>query len=131
MNKSDYHSQAITIETRLPRGHGSVLLSDYARLFSRLSRIYFSAWSKAGFGKGKEDKPNKKDFMSVHQITGRQFNAIKVSIEGMVASQKSNLPRYITEYQSKISGLRRVIAKKKTLINKYRQHKRCQNTSKV
>lgn len=39
MKKSDENTQSITIETRLPRGSSSELLSDYARLFSRLSRF--------------------------------------------------------------------------------------------
>jgi hypothetical protein len=46
MKKSDENTQAITIETRLSRSSSSALLSDYARLFSRLSRLYFSQWAK-------------------------------------------------------------------------------------
>jgi hypothetical protein len=124
MKKSDKNTQSLTLETRLPRDSSSALLSDYATLFSRLSRLYFRQWAKKSFSTKKEDKPIKSNFIRDHQITGRQFNAIKISIEGMVASQKSNLPRYLTECQAKIKGVNKVIIKKKALIAKYKKSER-------
>ena len=124
MNTDNNISQSITLETRLSRGFHCDALSNYAELFSRLSRIYFSQWSDKKFGLSKEDRPNKTDFIQTHKISGRQFNAIKVSVEGMVSSQKRNLPRYLAECQSKIHGIKRIIAKKKALIQRHKTNRR-------
>lgn len=109
----------ITLETRLPRAVDSSArdaLEDYAELFSRLSRRYYRQSQLSGVSKN--------DFLRHYGITGRQFNAIKVSVEGMVDSQLSNLPNYAAQYQAKAEGLARRMATKQAQAEKTRSRKR-------
>lgn len=117
--KETLDTQMITLETRLPRAvdaSAREALSDYAELFSRLSRRYYRQ-SQMG-------SVSKNDFLRHHGITGRQFNAIKVSVEGMVDSQLSNLPNYAAQYQAKAEGLARRITAKQDQAGMTRSRKR-------
>jgi IS605 OrfB family transposase len=108
-----------TLETRLPVDTDKVNLSyldDYAACFSQLSRVFFASWSKNQFSS--TGQPNKPSFMRIHGITGRQFNAIKRSVEGMVESQLTSLDNYLIENQHRKSGLIKRIEKKKALLIK-------------
>jgi IS605 OrfB family transposase len=102
--------QPITLETRLPRStteDNLRALDAYAETFSRASRHYFSSFSKGS-------TPNKPQFMVEHGLTGRQFNAVKVGIEGMVKSQLSNLPGYKSQADQKAEGLKRRLSDNRT-----------------
>ena len=117
--KNTLDTQMITLETRLPRAVDASArdaLADYAELFSRLSRQYYR---HSQFG-----SVSKNDFLRYYGITGRQFNAIKVSVEGMVDSQLSNMPNYAAQYQAKAEGLARRIRKKKMQASTTRSRKR-------
>ena len=112
-------TQMITLETRLPRNQGEDVVSaldDYAALFSQLSRTYYRQSQTGGVSKN--------DFLRHYGLTGRQFNAIKVSVEGVVDSQLSNLPNYAAQYQAKAEGLARRIEVKKTQATKSRSKAR-------
>lgn len=93
--------QPLTLETRLPRSlteDADRALKDYAALFSRAMRCYYRSVKKG-------EVPNKPEFSREHGLTARQFNAVKVSVEGMVQSQLSNLPGYLSQAQNKVRGL--------------------------
>ena len=101
------HSQPITFETRLPRQTPEAdvsALSAYADLFSRASRVYL-ARSQRG------ESISKPAFTREFGLTGRQYNAVKRSVEGMVDSKLSNLPNYRNQYDRKIEGLQTRIQK--------------------
>lgn len=94
-------NQQLTLETRLPRSladEADRALQAYAALFSRATRCYYSALKKG-------DSPKKPEFSREHGLTARQFNAVKVSIDGMVQSQLSNLPSYLSQAQNKAQRL--------------------------
>jgi IS605 OrfB family transposase len=99
--------QPLTLETRLPRSltdDADRALKAYAALFSRSTRHYYSAAKKG-------EAPKKPVFSREHGLTARQFNAVKVSVEGMVQSQIGNLPGYLTQAQQKAERLeKRLIA---------------------
>lgn len=107
--------QPLTIETRLPKqtGEGFLCALDaYADLFSRSLRHYHRDIQQQG-------KVNKPDFMKSAGLTGRQFNAIKVTSQGMVQSRLSNLPHYITQCDNKIKGLQRRLKLNKEKAEKW------------
>ena len=117
--KNAFDTQMITLETRPPRAVDSSArdaLADYAELFSRLSRRYYR--------KSQLGSVSKNDFLRHYGITGRQFNAIKVSVEGMIDSQLSNMPNYAAQYQAKAEGLARRIRVKKAQASKTRSKER-------
>jgi len=107
----EYTRQPITIETRLPRETSAPVreaLLAYAELFSRAGRHYFARTSRG-------EKVHKTDFSNEYGLTARQFNAVKVTIEGLIDSQRSNLPNYALQCEAKAEGLGRRIDQKKAL----------------
>ena len=101
------HSQPITFETRLPRQTPEAdlsALSSYAELFSRACRVYLARTQRG-------ESVSKPAFTREFGVTGRQFNAVKRSVEGMVDSKLSNLSNYLTQYDRKIEGLQARIRK--------------------
>ena len=101
------HSQPITFETRLPRQTPEAdlsALSCYAELFSRACRVYLARTQRG-------ESVSKPEFTREFGVTGRQFNAVKRSVEGMGDSKLSNLPNYVNQYDSKIEGLQARIKK--------------------
>ena len=107
MAQKQKSSKTTTIQGRLSRstsGEAVRALDAYAALFSRLERTYVRN-IQAG------NPPPKNEFMLTHQLTGRQFNALKRSAEGKIDSQRSNLPNYIIQYDAKISRLEEQVVK--------------------
>jgi len=112
----EYARQPITLETRLPRDTAEPVreaLTAYADRFSRAGRTYFARVSRG-------NKISKSEFMTEFGLTGRQFNAVKVTVEGMIDSQRSNLPNYALQCEAKADGLARRINQKKQLAGRAR-----------
>jgi len=108
--------QPITLETRLSRDTAAPVreaLAAYADRFSRAGRTYFARVSRG-------EKIAKSEFMTEFGLSGRQFNAVKVTIEGMIESQRSNLPNYALQCEAKADGLARRIETKKQLAGRAR-----------
>ena len=105
--------QTLTIETRLPHSllaEQAAVLSEYADIFSRAGRHYLTLTQQARKAKlvGQKLPPpiSKPAFMREHGLTGRQFNAVKVTTEGMIESRLENLPNYIAQCGEKMNGLK-------------------------
>ena len=106
--------QTLTIETRLPRtlpAEQAAVLREYADIFSRAGRHYLTLTQQARKAKQlKQPLPppiSKPEFMREHGLTGRQFNAVKVTTEGMIESRLENLSNYIAQCSEKINGIQK------------------------
>lgn len=102
--------QPITLETRLPRSTPENILralDAYAGIFSKACRHYYS-------GAQKGEVQIKPVFSRKHGLTARQFNAVKVSVDGMIQSQLSNLPGHILQAQNKAVRLEKRLLTNKT-----------------
>ena len=100
----------------------SAVLDAYAALHGRVQRSLFAAIQAGG-------KLNdiKRDFLIRFGITARQFNALRVELDGKIASIKERRPELIIEAETRIRKAMKVIAKlQKTAphSNKLHQKKR-------
>ena len=97
-----------TYQTRIridaPRG---AALDAYATLFGKAERSLFAAIvaNKAPIVE------LKRSFTRNFGMTARQFNALRVSVEGKIASIKELRPHHIAELETKIAKAKRIIAK--------------------
>ncbi|MCX6990788.1 MAG: transposase, partial [Chlamydiae bacterium] len=87
----------------------SRILDDYADLMSRVERTLF-----ADIAAGKSFSELKSPYLVKFGITARQFNAIRVQLEGKIASLKELLPMRIQEISSHIKNLEKKISKIKS-----------------
>ena len=100
----------------------SVVLDTYAALYGRAERSLFAAMQT-----GKTVNELKREFLPKFGITARQFNAIRIGLDGKVDSIKQRRPELIAEAQTRIKKAGRVIAKltvKAPGSNKLHQKKR-------
>ena len=74
-----------------------VVLDAYAALYGRAERSLFAAMQT-----GKTLNELKRVFLPEFGITARQFNAIRIALEGKVDSIKRRRPELIAEAQSRI-----------------------------
>lgn len=118
MQKDKPTTQTTTIQTRLPKNTPEAVvaaLDAFAELFCESERIYVAA-------RGRAENPKKSAFMLRHGLTARQFNALKRSAEGKIASQLGNLPNYIDQCAGKIARLEKQIAKTRRQIGRLQYH---------
>lgn len=80
-------------------------LDAYAELYGRAERRLFAAMQAGG-----TINDLKREFLPKLQITARQFNALRVGLEGKVDSIKARRPELITELQSRIKKATKVVA---------------------
>ena len=101
----------------------AVVLDAYGELYGHAERSLFAAM-QAG------DKLNdlKRDFLPKFGITARQFNAVRIGLDGKIDSIKQRRPDLIIEAQAKIKKAAKVIArlsaKKTSRADKLHQKKR-------
>ncbi len=94
-----------TYQTRLRLAAEQVAALDaYADLYGRAERALF-ARMRVGIPMG----DLKCEFLRRFGITARQFNAIRVGLEGKIASIRERLPEWIAEAESRIQRAERVI----------------------
>src|SRR5690242_7499072 len=74
-------------------------LTDYAKLFGKVERSLFKAYQHH------ERNYLKRFFLEKFQITGRQFNAIWISLKGKIDSAKENTVNNIANLTDKIAKL--------------------------
>src|SRR6056297_1158807 len=86
-----YHTR---IETLTPEG--SSLLDAYASLYSEAERSLF-----ADFCRGKRLTEEKSRYLREYGITARQFNAIRINLQGKIASVKERRKGLIKEKKRK------------------------------
>lgn len=87
-------------------GGQAAVLAAYAELYGRTERSLFAAIQAGG-------KLNnlKRDFLPRFGITARQFNAVRVGLDGKIDSIKQRRPDLIVEAQTKIKKAVKVIAR--------------------
>ena len=96
-----------TYQTRLALDASKTASLDaYADLYGKAERSLFAAFQAGG-------KLNdlKRQFLPKFGITARQFNAIRVGLEGKIDSIKARRPELIAELQSRIKKAAKVVAK--------------------
>src|SRR5438132_5312209 len=87
-----------TYQTRLaPTATQAPLLNAYAALHGRAERTLFAALRS-----GAQINPLKQDFLRRFGITARQFNALRVGLEGKIDSIKQRQPELIAEAEARI-----------------------------
>jgi IS605 OrfB family transposase len=96
-----------TFETRMPDAPISVeVLNEYSDLFSYLQHRLFADIA-AGKGPGKL----KNDYLLAFGITARQFNSLRVLVEGKITSIKRLLLTTISNRKERIISLKKTIQK--------------------
>ncbi|MBI2570810.1 MAG: IS200/IS605 family element transposase accessory protein TnpB [Candidatus Schekmanbacteria bacterium] len=103
-------------------------LEIIAKYLSRLERLYFVD----RYVRGREVKALKKAYIELYGITARQFNAIRISVDGMVTGYREGLKGRIEDLQNRIACLKRKVADlEKTLGDEQRKPdrdlKRCRS----
>jgi IS605 OrfB family transposase len=104
-----------TYQTRLELdAPPSKILDECAELLSLVERKLF-----AEIAKGKKSSSLKNEFLKKYQITARQFNGCRISIEGKVSSIKKRRKELIKEKKRQI----KVLEKKIKFLNKRKTKK--------
>ena len=118
---SDY--PVFTYQTRLVLDEALASAFDaYAKLYGRAERTLFAALSS---GRGVNEL--KRAFLPRFGLTARQFNALRVGLEGKIASIKARRPELIAEAKARIKKAESVVAKRADRApgtNKLHQKKR-------
>jgi IS605 OrfB family transposase len=81
-------------------------LHDCAKLFAHVGHRLF-----ADIASGKTPGELKNDYLACYEITARHFNALRVQIEGKIASIKKRRPTLIAELKERIESLKTKIKK--------------------
>lgn len=90
-----------TFETRIPFiPHEEEVLMACAHLFSYLERRLF-----ADIASGKNPGELKNDYLATFDITARQFNSLRVLVEGKINSIKKQIPARISTLKERIASL--------------------------
>ena len=94
-----------TYETRIPPDPSAdQILHECAQLFAHIRHRLF-----ADIASGKSPNKLKSDYLLRFGITARQFNALRVQVEGKIASIKKLRPTLIAEKQDRITSLTKTI----------------------
>ena len=98
------------------------ILDDCANLMSRVERTLFAEISA-----GKSASDLKSSYLVKFGITARQFNAIKVELEGKIDSIKELLPSRIQTLSTRIEKLEKTISKikKKDVLHQKKRSLAC------
>ena len=113
-----------TYQTRITAADESVSTLDaYAALYGKVERSLFAAMQKP------DVSPNalKREFLPRFGITARQFNAIRIALEGKIDSIKVRRPELLLDLQGRIKKIIKSAAKlalKPTQSAKLHQKKR-------
>jgi hypothetical protein len=96
-----------TYQTRLVLDDAQAsVLHAYAELYGRAERALFAALMA-----GRSVNDLKREFLPRFGLTARQFNAVRVGLDGKIASIKGRRPDLIAETKSRIKKAESVIAK--------------------
>lgn len=94
-----------TFESRLKNNSFETeVLKACATLFTKLQRCLF-----ANIASGKNPNALKSKYLEEYQITARQFNALRVSVEGKISSIKTRQSALIVEKKDRIASLKKKI----------------------
>src|SRR4051812_27518638 len=111
-----YHTRVLldADQTRLP--------DAYAELHGRAERVLFAAWCA-----GQIPAKLKPEFQRRFDLTARQFNAVRVGLEGKIHSIKERRPELIAEAAIRLKKAEKTVAmieKRAPGSNKLHQKKR-------
>jgi hypothetical protein len=84
----------------------AAVLDAYAKLYGRVERSLFGLMQAGG-----SINELKREFLPKFGITARQFNAVRVGLEGKIDSIKVRRPELIAELHSRIKKAAKVVAK--------------------
>src|SRR5215472_18488585 len=73
------------------------LLREYARRFGHIERTLF-----ADLQKGKDANQLKTEYVSRFDITARQFNALRIQLQGKIGSIQKLIPVHMANLKTKI-----------------------------
>ena len=96
-----------TYQTRFATNNEQdAVLDDCATLFAGVERCLF-AKLEAGASPGKLKTP----FLKQFDITARQFNSVRIQLQGRINSLKQRRPQLVRELEERISSLKQTIKK--------------------
>src|SRR5215469_11439508 len=81
------------------------LLREYARRFGHIEQTLF-----ADLEKGKDANQLKSEYLRRYDITARQFNALRIQLQGKIASIQELIPVHMANLKTKIRRARKTIA---------------------
>ena len=102
----------ITVFRGMDRAEGDAALSAYGELYGRVQRKLF-----AGVAAGRSAGSLKSAYLGEHEIPARMFNAVRVSLDGKVASIRA-------QQKLRADGLTRRIARAEGQIRYAEEHGR-------
>jgi hypothetical protein len=106
--KSKNNTPIFTHQTRV-HGDSEILgiLDGYASLYGKAERSLFAVLQNPGV----DLNEIKCQFLPKFGITARQFNALRIGLQGKIASIKARRPDLIIELQTKIKSAEKLVAK--------------------
>lgn len=106
--------QTFTYQTRLLNNEENFAsLEEYASLYGKIERSLFEDLKRHDLNSVKQL------YLASFGITARQFNAIRISLEGKIESATQSLMANITRLQEKIATLRKKLPKIKNPLVKH------------
>lgn len=109
------NNRTFTYQTRfLIEDKAEVILESYAALYGKVERTLFSDLIQ-----GKDLNFLKKNYLVQYEITARQFNAIRIALEGKIDAAEQSRIRNIIDLKEKIGSLRKKLPK---MRNKETRH---------
>lgn len=106
----------LTYQTRIA-SHPA--LDTYAERYGRVERSLFAAMQA-----GRLMNELKRDFLKRFGITARQFNAVRVALEGKIDSIKARRPDLIAQAQTRIKKAQKVIGKLRDPVKTHQKKRR-------
>jgi IS605 OrfB family transposase len=100
-----FDEQTFTYQTRC-EASSDQLLNQMAEILSSAERHLFK-----DFSTGKKVADLKADYIKKYQITARHFNAIRVQLEGKIASAKERQAAHVTSLKERIASLEKKLTR--------------------
>jgi IS605 OrfB family transposase len=95
----------LTYQTRLQLDEREqIILQEYASLMSLVERSLYAETAK-----GKSSASCKNAFLKIYDMTARQFNACRVSLEGKISACKASVCRAIASLKQQLESLEKKI----------------------
>jgi hypothetical protein len=95
------NEMTLSYQTRLSLNEeGIVILSEYADLFNTVEHSLY-----AEVAKGQRSASCKNEFLKKYEITARQFNACRVTLEGKIAACRAGQEQAVINLKQKIETL--------------------------
>ena len=95
-----------TYQTRLPASPADAALAAYAELYGRAERTLFAALRA-----GQKLNDLKRAFLPRFGVTARQFNAVRVGLDGKIAAIAARRPDLIGDLETKVKAGARGLAR--------------------